>query len=108
MVRCPRTFDAVAMTGGQEVEGGLSVHDVVRQVRAENVAAIHIVTDEPERYEEKRYSVSHRDNLLEVQERLREIPGCTVLIYDQVCANELRRRRKRGQTPKKLKRVVMR
>ena len=99
--------DAVAMTGGQEVEGGLSVHDVVRQVRAENVAAIHIVTDEPERYEEKRYNVSHRDNLLEVQERLREIPGCTVLIYDQVCANELRRRRKRGQTPKKLKRVVI-
>ncbi|MYD80553.1 MAG: indolepyruvate ferredoxin oxidoreductase family protein [Gammaproteobacteria bacterium] len=99
--------DAVAMTGGQEVEGNLSVDDVVRQVRAENVAAIHLVTDEPERYEEKRYSVSHRDDLLDVQERLREIPGCTVLIYDQVCANELRRRRKRGQTPRKLKRVVI-
>ena len=99
--------DAVAMTGGQSVEGNLSVDDVIRQVRAENVAAIHLVTDEPERYEEKRYSVSHRDDLNDVQERLREIPGCTVLIYDQVCANELRRRRKRGQTPRKLKRVVI-
>lgn len=99
--------DAVAMTGGQEVEGNLSVEDVVRQVRSENVSAIHVVTDEPERYEEKRYSVSHRDDLLEVQEQLREIPGCTVLIYDQVCANELRRRRKRGQTARKLNRVVI-
>ncbi|MCY3883465.1 MAG: 2-oxoacid:acceptor oxidoreductase family protein, partial [Gammaproteobacteria bacterium] len=99
--------DAVAMTGGQEVEGNLSVDDVVRQVRSENVSAIHVVTDEPERYDEKRYSVSHRDDLLEVQEQLREIPGCTVLIYDQVCANELRRRRKRGQTARKLKRVVI-
>lgn len=99
--------DAVAMTGGQAVEGGLTVDDVVRQVRAEKVAEIHIVTDDPVRYDEKRYSVSHRDKLIEVQEQLREIPGCTVLLYDQVCANEQRRRRKRGLTPRKLNRVVI-
>ncbi len=99
--------DAVAMTGGQQVEGNLSVDDVVRQMRAEKVSAVHVVTDDLERYEDKRYSVSHRDDLDDVQRELRETPGCTVLIYDQVCANEQRRRRKRGQVAKKLKRIVI-
>ena len=99
--------DAVAMTGGQPVEGNLTVDDIVRQVLAENVSAVHIVTDDPRRYEERNYEVSHRDELLTVQERLRQIKGCTILIYDQVCANELRRRRKRGVIPKKMKRVVI-
>ena len=99
--------DAVAMTGGQRVEGDLSVDDIVRQVIAENVSAVHIVTDDPRRYEDRNYEVSHRDEFLKVEERLRQIKGCTILIYDQVCANELRRRRKRGLEPKKLKRVVI-
>lgn len=99
--------DAVAMTGGQSVEGNLTVDDIVRQVLAENVSAVHIVTDDPRRYEDRNYEVSHRDELLEVQERLRQVKGCTILIYDQVCANELRRRRKRGVIPKKMKRVVI-
>lgn len=99
--------DAVAMTGGQRVEGNLTVDDIVRQVLAENVSAVHIVTDDPRRYEERNYEVSHRDDLLDVEERLRQIKGCTILIYDQVCANELRRRRKRGLIPKKMKRVVI-
>ena len=99
--------DAVAMTGGQQVEGQLTVDDVVRQLSAENVEEIHIVTDDPLRYEGKPYRVSHRDELNEVQERMREVPGCSVLIYDQVCANEERRRRKRGRAPAKTKRVVI-
>ncbi|MYD46716.1 MAG: indolepyruvate ferredoxin oxidoreductase family protein [Gammaproteobacteria bacterium] len=99
--------DAVAMTGGQAVEGDLTVDDIVRQVLAENVSAVHIVTDDPRRYEERSYEVSHRDDLNRVQEQLRQVKGCTILIYDQVCANELRRRRKRGLIPKKMKRVVI-
>ena len=99
--------DAVAMTGGQPVEGDLTVDDIVRQVLAENVASVHIVTDDPRRYEERNYEVSHRNDLDKVQEQLRQIKGCTILIYDQVCANELRRRRKRGLIPKKMKRVVI-
>lgn len=99
--------DAVAMTGGQSVEGDLTVDDIVRQVLAENVSAVHIVTDDPRRYEERNYEVSHRDELNKVQEQLRQVQGCTILIYDQVCANELRRRRKRGLIPKKMKRVVI-
>ncbi len=99
--------DAVAMTGGQQVEGKLTVDDVVRQLSAENVEEIHIVADDPDRYEGKPYRVSHRDELNDVQERLREVPGCSILIYDQVCANEERRRRKRGRAPAKTKRVVI-
>ncbi|MDE0093667.1 MAG: indolepyruvate ferredoxin oxidoreductase family protein [Gammaproteobacteria bacterium] len=99
--------DAVAMTGGQPVEGNLTVDDIVHQCFAENVNYVHIVTDYPERYEDRNYEVSHRDQLLEVEERMRSMKGCTVLIYDQVCANELRRRRKRGTEPLKMKRIVI-
>ena len=99
--------DAVAMTGGQSVEGNLTVDDVIRQVKAENVSAIQVVTDDLERYADKRYKVSHRDDLDEVQREMRKIPGCSILIYDQVCANELRRRRKRGTAPKTVKRVII-
>ena len=99
--------DAVAMTGGQPVEGNLTVDDIVRQCLAENVSYIHVVTDFPDRYEERNYEVSHRDQLLEVEERMRSMKGCSILIYDQVCANELRRRRKRGVEPLKMKRIVI-
>ncbi|MEB2318812.1 MAG: indolepyruvate ferredoxin oxidoreductase family protein [Pseudomonadota bacterium] len=91
--------DAVAMTGGQPVDGTLTVPSIVAQLRAEGAREIVIATDEPERYEGRGaiagVEVFHRDHLEFVQKRLRETPGCTVLVYDQTCASEKRRRRKR-------------
>ncbi|MCC7411157.1 MAG: indolepyruvate ferredoxin oxidoreductase family protein [Gammaproteobacteria bacterium] len=95
--------DAVAMTGGQPVDGRISVSGIAGQVRAEGVERIAVVTDEPGRYRKTelppRASVHHRDELDGVQRELREIPGVTVLIYDQACATEKRRKRKRGLLP---------
>ena len=88
--------DAVAMTGGQSLEGNLSVHDIVRQVRAENVAAVHVVADDVRKHANADFDVSPRKKLDKVQRELRTVEGCTVLIYDQACSNELRRKRKRG------------
>jgi len=93
--------DAVAMTGGQPVDGTLTVPRIVAQVSAEGVNKVVIVTDEPAKYAAAgvrfatQVEVHHRDHLDWVQRRLREIPGCTVLIYDQTCASEKRRRRKK-------------
>jgi indolepyruvate ferredoxin oxidoreductase len=93
--------DAVAMTGGQPVDGGLTVPQIVAQVRAEGAKRVVIVTDQPERYGSVslpgNVPVRHRDDLDSVQRELREVPGLTVLIYDQTCAAEKRRRRKRGK-----------
>src|SRR5690606_32763114 len=85
--------DAVAMTGGQPHEGGLTVDMIAAQVRAEGVERIAIVTDEPEKYAGKvsfptGATIHHRRELDAVQRELREIPGVTVLIYDQTCAAE--------------------
>jgi len=95
--------DAVAMTGGQKVDGPLSVPDIVRQVAAEGVGRIVVVTDEPEKYRAVALApgvpVHHRDALDRVQRELREYPGVSVLVYDQTCAAEKRRRRKRGTFP---------
>ena len=93
--------DAVAMTGGQPVDGQLTVDQIARQVAAEGVGRVVVVTDEPEKYPSwlewpRGTRVHHRDELDQVQRELREIPGCTALIYDQTCAAEKRRRRKRG------------
>jgi indolepyruvate ferredoxin oxidoreductase len=104
--------DAVAMTGGQPVDGQLTVPMVTRQVAAEGVKRVIVVTDEPEKYQtvtgmEPGTAVRHRDDLDEVQRELREIQGTTVLIYDQTCAAEKRRRRKRGKFPDPAKRVVI-
>ena len=88
--------DAVAMTGGQPVEGSLAVADIVAQVRAEGVAAVRVVADDPRRHRRAGFRAESRDRLDAVQRELRETAGCTVLIYDQTCAAELRRRRKRG------------
>ncbi len=88
--------DAVAMTGGQPVEGSLTVADIVAQVRAEGVAAVRVVADDPRRHRRAKFRAVPRDRLDAVQRELRETAGCTVLIYDQTCAAELRRRRKRG------------
>ena len=93
--------DAVAMTGGQPVDGTLRVDQISHQVRQEGVQRIAVVTDEPEKYNSGTSfaggtTVHHRKELEAVQKELREIKGVTVLIYDQTCATEKRRRRKRG------------
>ena len=88
--------DAVAMTGGQPVDGSLTVEDIVAQVRAEGVAAVRVVSDHPRRHRRAGFRVAPRDALDDVQRELKATPGCTVLVYDQTCAAELRRRRKRG------------
>jgi indolepyruvate ferredoxin oxidoreductase len=104
--------DAVAMTGGQPVDGILSVARITRQLEAEGVGKMVIVTDDPDKYAEitdlaPNVPVRHRDELDAVQRELREEPGVSVLIYDQVCATEARRRRKRGKLPAIAKRVVI-
>ncbi|MBN8955908.1 MAG: indolepyruvate ferredoxin oxidoreductase family protein, partial [Rhizobiales bacterium] len=104
--------DAVAMTGGQRNDGGLSVDQIARQVAAEGAKQIRVVTDEPWKYAKdtdwpRGLTVHHRDELMKVQTDLAAVPGLTVLIYDQTCAAEKRRRRKRGQFPDPDKRVVI-
>ena len=91
--------DAVAMTGGQSVEGNLTVADVVAQVRAEGVREVQVVADDIRAHRRADYPVSTRDQLNLVQRRMRSIEGCTVLIVDHACANEKRRKRKRGLVP---------
>ncbi|MGE8612166.1 MAG: indolepyruvate ferredoxin oxidoreductase family protein [Achromobacter veterisilvae] len=96
--------DAVAMTGGQPVDGVLTVPQIAAQMQAEGVAKTVVVTDEPEKYAGAgalpgTVEVHHRAALDEVQRALRDIAGTTVLIYDQTCATEKRRRRKRGDYP---------
>ncbi|WP_422371580.1 indolepyruvate ferredoxin oxidoreductase family protein [Hoeflea sp.] len=104
--------DAVAMTGGQPVEGGLSPVQIIRQVMAEGVEKVVVVTDDVERYRGKgdlprEVEVHDRRKLDHVQKNLRDIRGVTVLLYDQVCATELRRRRKRGEAERPDLRVVI-
>ena len=104
--------DAVAMTGGQAHEGGLTVDMIARQVRAEGVERIALVTDEPKKYPKgiewpKGLTIHHRDDLDAVQRELARVPGVSVLIYDQTCAAEKRRRRKRGAFPDPDKRVII-
>ncbi len=92
---------AVAMTGGQAVEGQLTVQQVVAIVVAEGAKRVMVVSDDPTRYPPDSFpaavSVSPRDQLDAVQRKLREVAGVTVLVYDQICATELRRMRKRGK-----------
>lgn len=104
--------DAVAMTGGQPHEGSLTVEDVANQVRAEGVERIAIVTDEPEKYAGRAHfpagtTVHHRDEIDPVQRELRAVKGVSVMIYDQTCAAEKRRRRKRGTMADPDRRVII-
>jgi len=104
--------DAVAMTGGQPVDGVLTVPQITHQLAAEGAAKIVIVTDEPQKYDGTTLlapgvTIHHRDTLDAVQRELRDIPGTTILIYDQTCATEKRRRRKKGQFPDPARRVVI-
>ena len=88
--------DAVAMTGGQPVDGPLSVETLLEQIQAEGVDRVEVVSDDPAALGSLPVAVHHRDDLDEVQRRFRTYSGCSVLIYQQTCATELRRRRKRG------------
>ncbi|MFL5337102.1 MAG: indolepyruvate ferredoxin oxidoreductase family protein [Geminicoccaceae bacterium] len=103
--------DAVAMTGGQPVEGTLTVPQIVRQVGAEGVERIVVVADDPSRYPAgglpAGVPLRHRRELDTVQRELREHPGVSVLVYDQTCAAEKRRRRKRGLMADPARRVVI-
>jgi indolepyruvate ferredoxin oxidoreductase len=104
--------DAVAMTGGQHHDGSLTVPMIARQVAAEGAKRVVVVTDEPWKYAKgtdwpRGLTVHHRDELDAVQRDLATVPGVTVLIYDQTCAAEKRRRRKRGAFPDPDKRVVI-
>ncbi|GJD49281.1 hypothetical protein OPKNFCMD_2011 [Methylobacterium crusticola] len=104
--------DAVAMTGGQPHEGGLTVDRIAAQVRAEGVARIALVTDEPDKYPAglrwpEGLTLHHRDELDAVQRDLATVPGVSVLIYDQTCASEKRRRRKRNAYPDPDRRVII-
>ena len=115
--------DAVAMTGGQPTDGQITAPLITQQMAAEGVQKIVIVTDEPEKYDATSelvhtavnahgatgnawklapgVTVHHRDELERIQRELREYPGVSVLIYDQTCASEKRRRRKKN-TPEKI------
>ncbi len=104
--------DAVAMTGGQPHEGSLTVDMIARQVSAEGVETVRLVTDEPGKYPAGTawpagMTIHHRDDLDAVQRELSAVPGTSVLIYDQTCASEKRRRRKRGAFPDPDKRVII-
>jgi indolepyruvate ferredoxin oxidoreductase len=107
--------DAVAMTGGQplgERPEGHSVVQIAQSMRAEGAVNIIIVTDEPEKYDgvaglPEGIAIQHRVTLDAVQRAFREIKGTTVIIYDQTCATEKRRRRKRGTLADPARRVVI-
>ncbi|GAB3106462.1 indolepyruvate ferredoxin oxidoreductase family protein [Cupriavidus yeoncheonensis] len=103
---------AVAMTGGQPVDGQLDVPAMSRELAAEGARQIVVVTDEPEKYKgvsnlAAGVTVRHRDELDAVQRELREVTGVTAIIYDQTCATKKRRERKRGTMPDPAKRVVI-
>jgi len=103
--------DAVAMTGGQPVDGVLTVPQLVSQMHAEGARKIVVVTDDLQPYRQVRLTgsaaVHHRDELDRIQRELRDTPGTTILIYDQTCATEKRRRRKRGTYPDPARRIFI-
>jgi indolepyruvate ferredoxin oxidoreductase len=104
--------DAVAMTGGQPAEGSFTVAQIAHQVWAEGVKRLAIVSDDPGKYPPSGFfpagaTIHHRREMDQLQRELRETKGLTVLIYDQTCAAEKRRRRKRGLYPDPPKRVFI-
>ena len=103
--------DAVAMTGGQPVDGPITVEKIAHAVRAEGIERIALVSDEPENFRLADFpagtTLSHRRDLDSIQRELRDIPGVTILIYAQTCATEKRRRRKRGTLPEPNRTIVI-
>ena len=104
--------DAVAMTGGQQVDGTLSVRQIAQQMAAEGVRRIALVTEDLSRYTDRsalpaQITLHDRKDMDAVQRELREVSGVSVLIYDQVCAAEKRRRRKSGEFPEPAQRLFI-
>jgi indolepyruvate ferredoxin oxidoreductase len=103
--------DAVAMTGGQPVEAELSPVDMVRQLVAEKVAPVVLVSDQPQKFTgaplPAGVQLKHRDEMDALQRQLRETPGVSAIVYEQTCATEKRRRRKRGTYPDPDQRVFI-
>lgn len=103
--------DVVAMTGAQDAEGALSVAELTHKLKTEGVKQIIVCADEPDRHSKRALAQGtklwHRDRLDEAQRELRDAEGVTVLIYDQHCAADARRRRKRGSLPARSMRVVI-
>jgi indolepyruvate ferredoxin oxidoreductase len=103
--------DVVAMTGAQDAEGALTVPQLTHKLHTEGVKRIIVCADEPQRHRRRDLASGtllwHRDRLDEAQRMLREVPGVTVIIFDQHCAADARRQRKRGALPARTKRVVI-
>lgn len=104
--------DAVAMTGGQPIDGTLEVEDLVYQLRGEGVRRIALVSNDPDQWRGRfnsvpGYSLHHRDELDALQKELREYRGTSVIIYQQTCAAELRRRRKKGSVEDPARRLFI-
>ena len=104
--------DAIAMTGGQEISGKVQVDNLSWQVHSEGAKKVVVMTDYPEKYPANSsfapgVKIYQRDELDKVQRELREIKGVTVILYDQYCATELRRRRKRGLAEEPNKRIFI-
>jgi indolepyruvate ferredoxin oxidoreductase len=103
--------DAVAMTGGQPVDGKLSVPQILQQVLSEGARKAIVVTDYPENYSDVvlpgGVTVHHRSEMDLLQRQLREMEGVTILVYDQTCAAEKRRRRKKNEFPDPARRMVI-
>lgn len=104
--------DAVAMTGGQPIDGNLSIENMIMQLRGEGIKRIALVSDSPELHEHSLakfdgLSITHRDRLIAVEKELREFKGTSVLIFEQTCAAEKRRRRRKGTMKDPQRRVMI-
>ncbi|MBX2835983.1 MAG: indolepyruvate ferredoxin oxidoreductase family protein [Gammaproteobacteria bacterium] len=103
--------DAVAMTGGQTLDGDLSPQQVTHQLHAEGVRPIYLVSDDPDQYSPEELApgvqVAHRDELLSIMKTVRDLKGCNGIVYEQTCAAEKRRRRKRGLLEDPTRRVFI-
>ncbi|MBL4751909.1 MAG: indolepyruvate ferredoxin oxidoreductase family protein [Amylibacter sp.] len=103
--------DAVALTGGQSHDGGMDAYDIVAEVLAAGVTKLEYVTEDPARIDRARLpkgiKIHHRRDLQKVQENIAKVKGISVILYDQTCASETRRRRKRGLIPELDKRLYI-
>jgi indolepyruvate ferredoxin oxidoreductase len=103
--------DAVAMTGGQKHDGDLSPQQITFQLHAEGIRDIYLVSENPDAYPANTIApgvkLAHRDELDSVMKTLREVPGCSAIVFVQTCAAEKRRRRKRGTLEDPQRRVVI-
>ncbi len=104
--------DAVAMTGGQPIDGSLTVEDLIYQLRGEGVKRIALVSDYPDKWRSRfssipGYSLHHRDEMDSLQKELREFSGTSVIVFQQTCAAEKRRRRKKGELEDPAKRLFI-